>query len=77
VKSITVNLPLPLVNKDLVKDIDHLAKEHKGKSLLKFNVYDPENNMHLEMFSRTAKVHPSDAFLKFFEDRPEMSYRIN
>ena len=77
VKSITINVPLPVLNERLVRDIENLAKEHKGKALLKFNVYDPENNMQLEMFSRTTKVYPSDAFLGFFEDQSDMSYRIN
>ncbi len=77
VKSITVNLPLSSLTEKMVKTLENLAVEHKGKALLKFNVYDPENNMFIEMFSRTAKVNPSDRFLNFFEDQPEMSYRIN
>ena len=77
VKSITINLPIDLLNEKLVSDIENMANEHKGKALLKFNVYDPENNMHLEMFSRTIKVFPSDAFLGFFEDQSDMTYRIN
>ncbi|MCE4566015.1 DNA polymerase III subunit alpha [Maribellus sp. CM-23] len=77
VKSVTINMPISALNKKLVTDIDHLAKEHKGNALLKFVVYDPENNMQLEMFSRTAKVDPSDDFLSFFDDQPDVSYRIN
>ena len=77
VKSITINVPLPVLNERLVRDIENLAREHKGKALLRFNVYDPENNMQLEMFSRTTRVFPSDAFLGFFEDQSDMSYRIN
>jgi DNA polymerase III subunit alpha len=77
VKSVTINVSLPALTKKMVSDIEHLSKEHQGKALLKFNVYDPENNMHLEMFSRTTKVHPSDAFLNFFEGQSDMSYRIN
>ncbi|WP_340112257.1 DNA polymerase III subunit alpha [Maribellus mangrovi] len=77
VKSITINVPLPVLTKKLVSDIQKLSKEHQGKALLKFNVFDPENNMHLEMFSRTTKIHPSDAFLNFFEGQSDMSYRIN
>lgn len=77
VKTITINLPLNKLNKKLVKDIQHLTKEHKGKATLRFNVFDPENNMHLEMFSRKTRVYPSDAFLNFFENQEDMSYRIN
>ena len=70
-------MPVSVISKKLVQDIDHLAKEHKGSALLKFVVYDPENNMQLEMFSRTAKVDPTDAFLGFFDDQPDVTYRIN
>ncbi|MFV0265770.1 MAG: DNA polymerase III subunit alpha [Draconibacterium sp.] len=77
VKSVTINMPISALNQKLVTDIDHLAKEHKGNALLKFVVYDPENNTQLEMFSRTAKVDPSDDFLSFFDDQPDVSYRIN
>ncbi|MFV0593469.1 MAG: DNA polymerase III subunit alpha [Draconibacterium sp.] len=77
VKSITINMPISALNKKLVKDIDHLSKEHKGSALLKFVVYDPENNMQLEMFSRTAKVDPTDDFLNFFDNKSDVSYRIN
>ena len=77
VKSITVNLPLSKLNEHVVKAIENLVAENKGKALLKFNVYDPENNMHIEMFSRTARIHPSDKFLSFFDGQPDISYRIN
>ncbi|WP_167610298.1 DNA polymerase III subunit alpha [Maribellus sediminis] len=77
VKSITINVPIQVLTKKLVEDIQQLSEEHKGKALLKFNVFDPENNMHLEMFSRTTKVFPSDTFLNFFEDQSDMTYRIN
>ena len=77
VKSITINMSLNVLDEKMVKSIDNLAKEYKGKATLKFNIYDPENNMHVELFSRTARVNPLDNFLKFFEDHPEMSYRIN
>ncbi len=77
VKSVTINIPLSLLNENLVKTIDNMAREHQGKALLKFNVYDPESNMKLEMFSRTVKIFPSDTFLGFFDDQSDMSYRIN
>ncbi|WP_347839667.1 DNA polymerase III subunit alpha [uncultured Draconibacterium sp.] len=77
IKSITINIPLKALNESLVKQIDNLSKEYKGKALLKFNVFDPENNMHIEMFSRTTRVNPLDSFLNFFDQQAEMSYRIN
>ncbi|MCY1722706.1 DNA polymerase III subunit alpha [Prolixibacteraceae bacterium Z1-6] len=77
VKSITINLPLLTITESMVKTIENLVAEHKGKTLLNFNVYDPENNMFIKMFSRTARVNPSDKFLRFFDGRADISYRIN
>jgi len=77
VKSITINMPLQVLTEKLVNDIDNLAKENTGKVLLKFNVYDMEHNMGLKMFSRKMKIFPSDRFLRFFDEQPDISYQIN
>ncbi len=77
VKSITINLPLSKITESMVKSMESLVEEYKGKTTLYFNVYDPENNMYIKMFSRTARIHPSDKFLSFFDGQPDISYRIN
>ena len=77
IKNVTINLPLHKINKRVIDEIDNLAKNNKGKALLKFNVYDPENNMQIDMFSRNTKINLSDSFLHFFEDELDISYRIN
>ncbi|MCF6333679.1 MAG: DNA polymerase III subunit alpha [Draconibacterium sp.] len=77
VKSVTVNMPLDKLNESLINQIEALSKNNTGNALLKFNVYDPENNMQIKMFSRTVKVNLSDSFLKFFEDEMNIGYRIN
>jgi DNA polymerase-3 subunit alpha len=77
IKSLTINVPLKALTEDFVKRVDEMAGEYKGKALLKFNVFDTENNMYIEMFSRTTRVNPLDGFLNFFDEQPEMTYRIN
>jgi DNA polymerase-3 subunit alpha len=77
IKSITLNLPIHKINRTVIEGIDTLAKNNKGKTLLKFNVYDEENNMNIQMFSRTTKINLSDNFLNFFEKELDITYRIN
>ncbi len=77
VKDITVSIPLSSLTDEMVKKIDALTKEYKGKANLKFKIFDLENNLYLEMFSRTARVNPLDSFLRFFDNHPELSYKIN
>ncbi|QGY43873.1 DNA polymerase III subunit alpha [Maribellus comscasis] len=77
IKSVTINMPLHHLNERTVGEIELLAKNNKGKALLRFNVYDTENNMQIELFSRNTKINFSDNFLKFFEKIPDIGYRIN
>jgi DNA polymerase-3 subunit alpha len=77
IKTVTLNLPLDKLDEDIIQEIEKMAKNNKGKSLLKFNVYDTDSNMNIQMFSRTSKINFSDEFLTFFENVPDITYRIN
>lgn len=77
VKSVTVNLPLNKLNEKVIEGIDIMAKNNKGKTLLKFNIYDLENNMNIQMFSRTTRITLTDDILKYFTDELDITYRIN
>ncbi|MFW5773932.1 MAG: hypothetical protein ACOCWD_04545, partial [Tangfeifania sp.] len=77
VKSVTVNIPLDKINESIISEIEKLAQNNKGSALLKFNVYDPENNMFINLFSRSKRINLSDGFLHYFKGRPEIGYRIN
>ncbi len=77
IKTVTLNLPLNKLDEAVIAEIERMAKNNKGKSLLKFNVYDPDSNMNIQMFSRTSKINFSDEFLTFFENKPDITYRIN
>ena len=77
VKSITLNLPIHKLDENVVERIEKMALNNKGNTLLKFNIYNPENNMNVQMFSRTAKINLTDGFLKLFEEELNITYRIN
>ena len=77
VKSVTVNIPLDKLNESMIEEIESLAKNNKGKALLKFNVYDPESNMYIHFFSRNTRIELTNHFLSYFEEKPDIGYRIN
>ncbi len=77
IKSVTINLPLDKLNEAVISEINALTANNNGKALLKFNVYDPENNMQIQMFSRTLRIDLSEEFLRFFEEESNIGYRIN
>ena len=77
VKSVTLNLPLHKLNERVIGGIDLMAQNNTGKTLLKFNVYDEDNNMNIQMFSRTSRINLTDEFLKYFQEEMDITYRIN
>jgi len=77
VKSVTVTIPLNKLNENLINEIEENAKNNKGKALLKFKILDTENNMNINLFSRTIRIHLTDKFLSFFDEKPGIGYRIN
>jgi len=77
VKSITLNLPINKLTENVVERIEKLTLNNKGNTLLKFNIYNPEDNMNVQMFSRTAKINLTDAILKLFDEELNITYRIN
>lgn len=70
-------MPLHHLNERVINEIENIAKNNKGKSLLKFNIYNIEDNMQIDLFSRNTKINLSNTFLKFFEEQKDITYRIN
>ncbi len=77
VKTVTLTMPLWLINQSIINHLEKLAREHKGSALLKFNVYDPETNRSIQLFSRNTKITMDNELLNFFDEHPEIIFRIN
>jgi DNA polymerase-3 subunit alpha len=76
VKTFTVNIALHLINKSLIEDIEKLAKNNKGSSLLRFNIID-EKGREIKMFSRNTRIKVDNSFLEYFDNYQGIEYRIN
>ena len=70
-------MPVLQVTNGMIEQLEKIALNNKGKVLLKFNIYDPESNMNIQMFSRTTKIELTDEMLKFLKNELNMSFRIN
>lgn len=77
VKTVTLTIPLWFINKTIVDKLEKLAGEHKGTTLMKFNVYDPETNRSIQLFSRNTKIAMDNDLINFFDEHPEIVFRIN
>jgi DNA polymerase-3 subunit alpha len=77
IKFITINLPVSQVTAGMIEQLEKITLNNKGKVLLKFNIYDPESNMNIQMFSRTIRIELTDEMLKYLNNDLNMSFRIN
>ena len=77
IKSISIKIPLTRIDEDFIAEIEQHATRRSGKVLLRFTVFDPAENISLDLFSRNRRVAIDDEFIKFLENEQEIDYRIN
>jgi hypothetical protein len=77
IKNFTVNIPLLLVNGPVIHELERMMKKNKGSTFLRFNVLDEETGNSVMLFSRNTKILVNNDFFSFFEQHPEITYRIN
>ncbi|MDX2279333.1 MAG: DNA polymerase III subunit alpha [Saprospiraceae bacterium] len=63
VESVTLQVPIELLNAKLLNEIDRLCKEHKGKHLLKVRLLDNVNRNALAFSSQARKVNADSVFV--------------
>jgi DNA polymerase III subunit alpha len=77
VKSISIIVPVQLITDDLILVIKDHAENSKGKAELKFKVIDRENNMIVEMYSRTLKVDITPEFIQSLRRYEDIDFKLN
>ncbi len=75
-KKITLQLSIDELNDKRIQLLEGIVKEHEGKDLLNFVVYDVEDKMQLNMPSRSSKVKISQELLNML-DMQQLKYKLN
>jgi DNA polymerase-3 subunit alpha len=77
IKSISIKVPLDLIQEDFIAEIEHFSNRRAGKVELRFTVIDLTENIQLDMFSRKRRINLDDDFVDFLESKEEIEFRIN
>jgi DNA polymerase-3 subunit alpha len=77
IRNLTIQIPLSMVNEPVIHEMEKLMKKNKGSTFLRFNITDEESNNTIQLFSRNTKILVGQDFFHFFEEHPEITYRIN
>jgi len=73
---LTLHMNVLDINEEKISLIENIVKEHKGKGILHFEVYDMEEKVKLRMPSRTSKVKISQELLNELNTQ-ELQYKLN
>ena len=77
IKSISIKVPLDLIQDDFIAEIEGFSNRRAGKVELRFTVVDLTENIQLDMFSRKNRINLDDDFVDFLESKEEIEFRIN
>lgn len=78
IEKLTITIPLPVLNAELVNELGAVIKACPGQAELNFTVIDTEeNNMKIEMMSRPFKISVQRELISCLERYPEVEYHIN
>ncbi|OFX88367.1 MAG: DNA polymerase III subunit alpha [Bacteroidetes bacterium GWF2_33_16] len=77
VKSICITMPLQIIKPELITEIKEVALKNKGKAQLKFKVVDSEENISINLFSRTERIDISNELIAFLNKKSDIHFSIN
>ncbi len=76
IKSVNLNLSLDSISKKLVNELLAMVQKHKGKTTLKFRVYDSVQKISIDLFSRNFRVELNKEFLQYLNNQSEIEFKI-
>jgi len=78
VHSLAIKVPLDDLSDDLISELQDLMGSYKGNKDLKFLIYDPKTNVHIQMFSRSHKINITEELLAVLDKKsPNIMYQIS
>jgi DNA polymerase-3 subunit alpha len=77
VKSVSLKMPVNGVTDELISNLGQVLETKEGKTLLKFIVYDTQDNIRVDLISRSQKVKISNTLLNFIKNTPEVELSLN
>jgi DNA polymerase-3 subunit alpha len=77
ISSLRVTVPLSSLDENLIDEIDKYADQQKGSARLRFMVHDREENIYIEMFSRSKRIQIDDRLIEYLREQPGLDFKLN
>ncbi|TLX72128.1 DNA polymerase III subunit alpha [Labilibacter sediminis] len=77
VSGININIPLQLIDDELVSELANLTMENTGNVSLRFSIYDKEDKTNKAQFlSRSTKIQLTDEIIDYLESYSDISFNL-
>jgi DNA polymerase-3 subunit alpha len=76
VKSIQIKLPVDLITDAFMDEFARYTQKSGGNTNLRILVYDPAENVSVDMFSRSQRILLSDELVDFLSNNLEIEFKL-
>ena len=76
-ESMRITIQAKDLTQELVQELDLKLNQSPGKTLIKFEVFDPTTNIKLYLFSRTRRAGLSNELKAYLQKNPDIAFTIN
>lgn len=78
VRNLTLKIPLQELTEEVVTELIDLSQENKGNVVLRFQIFDTENErQNINLLSRTVRVNLTPELVRYFDERPEIKMMLS
>jgi len=76
-KSISLKVPINSVSDNFIEELNKYVSQKNGSVKLKFIIYDPVDNVKVDLFSRSQRVTLTNHLIDYLKTNNEIEYKIN
>ncbi len=76
VKAIQVRVPIDKLTDGFIKDFAHHTVNKPGNTNLRVLVYDPAENISVDLFSRSHRINLDNDLIDFLTEEPEIEFKL-
>ncbi len=76
-ENITIDIPADQVDEITIDELDKVLSNIPGKTVLHFNLTDPETEMQVRMFSRSRSIRLTPELKSYLQNHPIINFSIN
>ena len=76
-ENITIDIPADHLDEMTIDELDKVLSNIPGKTVLHFNLIDPETDMQVQMFSRSRSIRITPELKSYLQNHPIINFSIN